>query len=460
MPGVEVALSENLLFSRYRVVDRLASGSTGTIYLCEHQDFPGRLIAVKILSSEVARDPIVQKRFQNEIVASYDIDHPNVIRAFDYIREKELLGYSMEYIDGGDLRDLLEEQTRLSVDDSLDILIQICDGIAAIHRAGIIHRDLKPENILLTRTGQVKISDFGIAHFVGGSKLTAAGAIVGTLDYVSPEYLSTGELSTRCDIYGVGVLAYQMLTGEIPLEGSSVIDSLRRRVHEDAPRPSSINSEIPPALDDIVVRALARRPEERFSSALAMRDALIAVQAERHTPSLSAAPATAKQAGSSWLQSMGRLVRSALMLLLSVAAGFAVVFVSYELAQDLSWRPNLGSIHTTANSLLRRSSPVTASEPAPRRGSLSNATAAPTDPPAGLTHTIRTPGESLSVIAAWYTGDYRNWKQLAKHNGDIDPRNLELGQSVIIPEKLLITSEPLTPELLRSVTQKIRARRD
>lgn len=260
-PGTVIA-------NRYEVIKCLGAGSMGLVYSCKHKDLAGHLVAVKVLFNEVAQDKIAAQRFQNEIVASYGVSHPNVVRAYEYVRDGEILAYSMEYVGGGDLADRLSNpEVKMPIIEILRLLAQMCSGVQAIHDAGIIHRDLKPENILITKEGNVKITDFGIARTGSGPKLTEHGGVVGTLDYVSPEYMLNSQVDWRSDIYALGVLAYEMVTNRAPFSGESVYATMTRRLKQDPDPPSKYRSDCPPTLDAIVLKMLNRDPEKRYQAA-------------------------------------------------------------------------------------------------------------------------------------------------------------------------------------------------
>ena len=253
--------------NRYEIVKCLGTGSMGMVYACRHQDLPGHIVAMKVLFSEVARDEVAAARFRNEIVASYKVNHPNVARAYEYFRDGDLVAFTMEYVDGGDLADRIGSDEELEIDEIIQMLSQICSGVRSIHEAGIIHRDLKPENILLTKGGDVKITDFGIARTGTGPKLTEYGGVVGTIDYVSPEYLEKGHVDHRSDIYAMGILAYEMVTGESPFKGKSVIETMTLRLRTDPEEPHEIRQDCPESLSQIILKAMARDSEARYQSA-------------------------------------------------------------------------------------------------------------------------------------------------------------------------------------------------
>lgn len=252
---------------KYEVVKCLGTGSMGMVYACRHRELSGLLVAMKVLFAEVARDTVAAARFRNEIVASYGVSHPNVVRAYEYFRDGDLIAFTMEYIGGGDLADRINHDEPLPTDEICRMLAQMCLGVQAIHDAGIIHRDLKPENILLTTDGDIKITDFGIARCGTGPKLTEHGGVVGTIDYVSPEYLEKGQVDGRSDIYALGVLAYEMITGESPFKGNSVIETMTIRLRSDPVAPSTLRPDCPPGLDRIVLKAMRREPEKRYQKA-------------------------------------------------------------------------------------------------------------------------------------------------------------------------------------------------
>jgi serine/threonine-protein kinase len=255
---------------KYEVVKCLGAGSMGMVYACRHRDLQGQLVAAKVLFNEVASDKVAAARFKNEILASYGVSHPNVVRAYEFIKDGDLVAYTMEFIGGGDLADRMSRPELLSIAEIIRLLSQMTAGVQAIHDAGIVHRDLKPENILLTNEGTVKIADFGIARKTDGPKLTEHGGVVGTLEYVSPEYMLRSQVDWRSDIYAIGVLAYELITGEPPFKGDSAYASISRRLQTDPYSPSRFRVECPIGLDKIVLKALQRDPDERYQSAMEM----------------------------------------------------------------------------------------------------------------------------------------------------------------------------------------------
>ena len=263
---------------RYEVLKCLGTGSMGMVYACRHLELSNHKVAMKVLFSEVARDEVAAARFRNEIVASYGVNHPNVVRAYEYFREGELVAFTMEYVGAGDLADRIGKSEPIPIADIVRMLIQMCSGVQAIHDAGIVHRDLKPENILITEEGDVKITDFGIAKTGSGPKLTEYGGIVGTIHYISPEYLEKGQIDHRSDIYSLGVLAYEMVTGEAPFEGNSVIETMTMRLKSDPEPPVNKRLDCPAELSEIILKSLARNFEDRYQTVHEMMNDLIVIE--------------------------------------------------------------------------------------------------------------------------------------------------------------------------------------
>jgi serine/threonine protein kinase len=266
-PGTVIA-------GRYEVVKGLGAGSMGVVYACRHRDLAGHLVSVKVLFPEFAQDKTASARFRNEICASYGVSHPNVVRAYEYLTDGDLVAYTMEYVSGGDLADRLYREDPIPIPDVVAILSQMCSGVQAIHDAGIVHRDLKPENILISKDGKVKITDFGIARTDHGPKLTEHGGVVGTIDYVSPEYMLHAQVDWRSDIYAIGILAYEMIVGEAPFHGDSMYATMTKRLKSDPTPPSVSRPECPAELDKVVLRAMHRDREERYQSSQDMFDDL------------------------------------------------------------------------------------------------------------------------------------------------------------------------------------------
>lgn len=262
-----------LVAGRYEVVRCLGIGSMGVVYLCRHRALDGFLVALKVLSppnSLEHSDDYFTARFKNEIAAVRNISHPNVVCVYDYVSEPGLEAYSMEYMRGGDLANYLRRASHLNLRSVVQMVIQMCAGVQAIHDANYMHRDIKPENFLLSGSRQIKISDFGIARSAYGPRLTAKGTVVGTVQYLSPEYLRSSEYSKQGDVYSLGTLAYEMICGALPFSGHNVFQTIELKLRSEPLKPSLRNPACPQALNAVVLKALNREPSERYQSAAEM----------------------------------------------------------------------------------------------------------------------------------------------------------------------------------------------
>jgi len=261
-----------LFFYRFKLIKCIAASDLGGVYLCEDKKNPGRRVALKIISSTSSIDSVLSESFYREMTAAQKIRHPNVLKSHNFFRDEDFTAFTMDYIEGGSLAELLEKKQRLSIKESFRILQETCRGLQAIHEAGVIHRDLKPENILLCKDKSVKIADFGIASI--NQENWSTRSIVGTLNYLSPEYLRDGTFDERSDIYALGIIGYELLTGVLPFQGESFLETITLRVKLDPPHPRFFRLDCPKDLEDVVLKAMHRNPNRRHSSAKAMLAAL------------------------------------------------------------------------------------------------------------------------------------------------------------------------------------------
>jgi eukaryotic-like serine/threonine-protein kinase len=265
-----------LLDGRYQIRARIARGGMATVYLATDLRLDRR-VAVKVMHAHLADDANFRERFIQEARQAARLGHPNVVNVFDQGQDDGLAYLIMEYLQGITLRDLLGEYGRLTADQTMDILEAVLAGLVAAHRAGIIHRDLKPENVLLADDGRIKIGDFGLAR--AATSHTASGqALLGTIAYLSPELVTRGIADTRSDVYAVGIMMYEMLVGEQPFRGDQPVQIAYQHANDSVPAPSLKNPEVPAALDDLVLWATSRDPEQRPRDARAMLDQLFETQ--------------------------------------------------------------------------------------------------------------------------------------------------------------------------------------
>ncbi len=261
-----------LIDGRYQVRSRIARGGMATVYLATDQRLD-RLVAVKIMHGHLADDSQFKERFIQEARSAARLAHPNVVNVFDQGQDAESAYLVMEYLPGITLRELLQEYGALTPEQTMDITEAVLAGLAAAHRAGIVHRDLKPENVLLADDGRIKIGDFGLAR--AASANTATGkALLGTIAYLSPELVTRGIADTRSDIYAVGIMMFEMLTGEQPYKGEQPMQIAYQHANDTVPAPSSFNARVPAEWDEIVLWATSRDPQDRPADARALLDQL------------------------------------------------------------------------------------------------------------------------------------------------------------------------------------------
>lgn len=265
-----------LLDGRYQIRARIARGGMATVYLATDLRLERR-VAVKVMHAHLADDAAFRDRFIQEARSAARLAHPNVVNVFDQGQDLGTAYLVMEYLQGITLRDLLGEYGRLTPEQTTDILEAVLAGLVAAHKAGIIHRDLKPENVLLADDGRIKLGDFGLARAATSS--TASGqALLGTIAYLSPELVTRGIADTRSDVYAVGIMMYEMLTGEQPFKGEQPVQIAYQHANDSVPAPSLQNPDVPGPLDDLTLWATSRDPEERPRDARAMLDQLYEMQ--------------------------------------------------------------------------------------------------------------------------------------------------------------------------------------
>ncbi|MEU3984817.1 Stk1 family PASTA domain-containing Ser/Thr kinase [Streptomyces sp. NPDC026672] len=264
------------LGGRYELGQVLGRGGMAEVYLA-HDTRLGRTVAVKTLRADLARDPSFQARFRREAQSAASLNHPAIVAVYDtgedYIDGVSIPYIVMEYVDGSTLRELLHSGRKLLPERSMEMTIGILQGLEYAHRSGIVHRDIKPANVMLTRNGQVKVMDFGIARAMGdsGMTMTQTAAVIGTAQYLSPEQAKGEQVDARSDLYSTGCLLYELLTVRPPFVGDSPVAVAYQHVREEPQSPSVFDPEITPEMDAIVLKALVKDPNYRYQSADEMR---------------------------------------------------------------------------------------------------------------------------------------------------------------------------------------------
>jgi serine/threonine-protein kinase len=266
---------------RYSLQRRLGSGGMADVWLAEDVEL-SRPVAVKVLHERFAQDAQFVERFRREAAAAAGLMHPNVVGVFDRGEVDGTYYIAMEYVEGSSLKDLIDRG--LNVPQAVEITRQILAAEKFAHEHGIVHRDIKPQNVIVDPAGRVRVLDFGIAR-AGASEITQTGSVMGTAQYLSPEQAQGLDVAPSSDLYSTGVVLYEMLTGRVPFDGDSAVAVALKQVSEQPAPPSSLNPAVPPALDAVVLRALAKDPANRFVSAEEFSRALDVAEADPHTVS-------------------------------------------------------------------------------------------------------------------------------------------------------------------------------
>jgi eukaryotic-like serine/threonine-protein kinase len=258
-----------VLGGRFEILQLLGEGGMGAVYKAADREFD-RFVALKVIRPELASNPAILARFKQELLLAHQVTHRNVIRIYDLGESAGLKFITMEYIEGKDLRALIREKKRFTPEEAVDVIQQVCQALDAAHRVGVIHRDLKPQNIMQDGTGRILVMDFGLARTVEGEGMTQTGALVGTMEYMSPEQALARELDHRSDLFALGLILYELLTGKTPFKAESALASLIKRTQERAVPVSDVDAQIPGALSGIVSKCLERDVNLRYQSASAI----------------------------------------------------------------------------------------------------------------------------------------------------------------------------------------------
>ena len=272
-----------VLDGRYRVDTMIATGGMSTVYrgLDIRLDRP---VALKVMDSRYAGDHQFLTRFQREARAVARLKDPGLVAVYDQGIDGQHPFLVMELVEGGTLRELLRERGPMPPHAAAAVLGPVLGGLAVAHRAGLVHRDVKPENVLISDDGEVKIADFGLVRAVAEAKITSTSVILGTAAYLSPEQVGTGDAGPRSDVYAVGILTYELLTGCTPFTGDTALAVAYQRMDNDVAPPSTVIGGVPPQFDELVLKATARDPAERYADAAAMGEELDAIVDELGLP--------------------------------------------------------------------------------------------------------------------------------------------------------------------------------
>ena len=254
---------------RYEIIRVIGEGGMANVYLA-NDTILNRKVAVKVLRGDLANDEKFVRRFQREALSASSLNHPNIVEMYDVGEDDGNFYIVMEYVDGKNLKQLIKRRTKLSLTEVVDIMKQLTDGIAHAHDSFIIHRDIKPQNMLILDNGLVKITDFGIAVALNSTQLTQTNSVMGSVHYLPPEQAAGKGATFKSDIYSLGIMMYELITGKLPFRGENAVEIALKQMKEPIPSIREDNNEIPQAVENIVLKACAKNPKNRYDTAREM----------------------------------------------------------------------------------------------------------------------------------------------------------------------------------------------
>ena len=249
---------------RYEIVKSIGEGGMANVYLAQ-DTILDRKVAIKVLRGDLANDEKFIRRFQREALSASSLSHPNIVEMYDVGEDNGSHYIVMEYIEGKTVKQLLKKRGNLTVSEAVDIMLQLTDGIAHAHDSYIIHRDLKPQNIMIQEDGQIKITDFGIAMALNSTQLTQTNSVMGSVHYLPPEQAAGKGSTIKCDIYSMGILFYELLTGILPFKGDNAVEIALKHMKDPIPSVRKQNSNIPQSVENIIIKATAKNPKNRYN---------------------------------------------------------------------------------------------------------------------------------------------------------------------------------------------------
>ncbi len=259
---------------RYEIIRTIGEGGMANVYLAR-DIILDRNVAIKILRGDLAGDEKFVRRFQREALSASSLSHPNIVEMYDVGEDAGTYYIVMEYVEGMTLKQLLKKKGALSLSEAIDIMLQITDGIKEAHDSYIIHRDLKPQNILIQENGEIKITDFGIAMALNSTQLTQTNSVMGSVHYLPPEQASGKGATIKSDIYSMGIMFYELLTGHVPFKGDNAVEIALKHMKSEIPSVKTENESIPQSVENIILRATAKNPKNRYESAKEMHEDLL-----------------------------------------------------------------------------------------------------------------------------------------------------------------------------------------
>ena len=259
---------------RYEIIKSIGEGGMANVYL-GYDEILDRNVAIKVLRGDLSNDEKFVRRFQREALSASSLSHPNIVQMYDVGEDNGLYYIVMEYVEGKTLKQLLKRRGNLTLSESIDIMLQLTDGMAHAHDSYIIHRDLKPQNIMIQDDGQVKITDFGIAMALNSTQLTQTNSVMGSVHYLPPEQANGKGSTTKSDIYSLGIIFYELLTGKLPFKGDNAVEIALKHMRDPLPSLKEDNGNIPQSIENIILKAAAKNPKNRYDSVKEMHDDLL-----------------------------------------------------------------------------------------------------------------------------------------------------------------------------------------
>ncbi len=261
---------------RYEIIKSIGEGGMANVYLA-YDTILDRRVAVKVLRGDLSNDEKFVRRFQREALSASSLSHPNIVEMYDVGEDNGIYYIIMEYIEGKTLKQLIKKRGALTLSEAIDIMLQITDGISEAHNSYIIHRDLKPQNIMIKDDGSIKITDFGIAMALNSTQLTQTNSVMGSVHYLPPEQASGKGSTIRSDIYSMGILFYELLTGNLPFRGDNAVEIALKQMRDEIPSVRKKNPSIPQSVENVIIKATAKNPKNRYSDSKEMHADLLTV---------------------------------------------------------------------------------------------------------------------------------------------------------------------------------------
>ena len=265
-----------MINDRYEIIKSIGEGGMANVYLA-YDTILDRRVAIKVLRGDLSNDEKFVRRFQREALSASSLSHPNIVEMYDVGEDNGIYYIVMEYIEGKTLKQLIKKRGALTLSEAIDIMLQITDGISQAHDSYIIHRDLKPQNIMIKEDGTIKITDFGVAIALNSTQLTQTNSVMGSVHYLPPEQASGKGSTIRSDIYSMGILFYEILTGTLPFKGDNAVEIALKQMRDEIPSVRKKNPAIPQSVENVILKATAKNPKNRYSDAKEMHADLLTV---------------------------------------------------------------------------------------------------------------------------------------------------------------------------------------